>query len=480
MPGSHHAADRSFLNGRYIFPLLSAVTLLAYGGLVLIDRYSGALRGQAANQTIALYLLAFIAYLAALLWLEHGGAWSARWAWGTGIGARFILLLTIPSLSDDIYRYIWDGHVAINGLSPYAYAVNDPTLDFLSIPERGLVNNAWMASPYLPAAQLLFYLAALIGRNPILVQGAMVLIDLAAALVIARLLSLAALPARRLLLYLWSPLVIVEVAHGAHVDAWMVLLTLLAVQASLKREPAGGRRILAPLFLALATLTKLLPALLAPVLFWRWSWFQRLLYPVLLLLALLPFGLEAGWGLNQELNGRGLFGAILIYSSRWKFNSGLFYALEKMLGGEHSIMATTGAKLLVAFLLAAVLLLVFILARRYSGSRATLRLAALPFMAYLLLTPTFHPWYLLIVLAFVPFLPPAAEEDRRWWLVALPWIYLSGAAIFSYLAYSDPAQVYERPWVRLLQWLPTILLLVAALVSLWRAPREDNKQAPLP
>lgn len=468
------------MNGRYVFPLLSAATLLAYGGLVVIDRNLGTLRGQATAQTIAFYLLAFAAYLVALLWLEHGGAWSALWAWSTGIGARFILLLTIPSLSDDIYRYIWDGHVAINGFSPYAFAVNDHTLDFLSIPERGLVNNAWMASPYLPTAQLLFFLAALIGRNPILLQGAMVLIDLGAALVIAKLLSFAALPARRLLLYLWSPLVIVEVAHGAHVDAWMVLLTLLAVQASLKREPIERQSVLAPLFLALATLTKLIPALLVPVLFWRWSWFQRLLYPVLLLLVLLPFGLGAGWGLSQELNGRGLFGAILIYSSRWKFNSGLFFALERMLGGEGLIAATTGAKLLVGFLLAAVLLLVFILARLYRRPRATLRLAALPFMAYILLTPTFHPWYLLIVLAFIPFLPPAAGEDRRWWLAALPWIYLSGAAVFSYLAYSDPAYFHEWPWVRLLQWLPTILLLAAALAALWRVlPLEDNEPAPL-
>jgi hypothetical protein len=432
---------------------------------VVLERTFGTLRGEATDYTIALYLLAFAAYLAALVWLERGGTWSAAWAWGTGIGARFMLLWTTPSLSDDVYRTIWDGHVAVRGLSPYAYPVDDPILDFLSIPERGLVNHAWMASPYLPAAQLLFFLAALIGRSPMLLQGLMVLIDLGAALVIARLLKLAALPARRLLLYLWSPLVIVEVAHGAHVDAWMILLTLLAVQASLKRQTSEGQSVLAPLFLALATLTKLIPALLAPVLFWRWSWLQRLLYPLLVLLGLLPFGLGAGWGLSQELSGRGLFGAILIYSSRWKFNSGLFYALEQMLGGGDSIAATIGAKILVGFLLAAVLLLALVLARRHRGSRATLRLAALPFMAYLLLTPTFHPWYLLIVLAFVPFLPPAAGEDRRWWLAALPWIYLSGTAIFSYLAYSDPAQVFERLWVRLLQWLPIILLLAVAAAS---------------
>jgi hypothetical protein len=80
------------------------------------------------------------------------------------------------------------------------------------------------------------------------------------------------------------------------------------------------------------------------------------------------------------------------------------------------------------------------------------------------------------MLAFVPFLPPAAGEDRRWWLAALPWIYLSGTAFFSYLAYSDPAQVYERPWVRLLQWLPAALLLAVALASLWQVKQPADNE----
>jgi hypothetical protein len=458
-------------------PIFSVISLFAYGGLVMVDWGMGSLRGEATQETIALYMLAFVTYLAALVWLESGGAWSPAWFWGTGIAARLILLFTLPSLSDDVYRYIWDGHLLLNGTSPYAYAVNDPFLDFLAIPERGFINHSWMASPYLPTAQLIFFITAWIGRNPLFFQGLMVLLDLLAALVISSLLKAAALPARRLVLYLWNPLVIIEVAHGAHIDAWMVLLTLLAVQATLRRERSGWEGVLAPLLLTLATLTKLIPALLAPLLFWRWSWFQRLLYPFLVLLILLPFGLDAGWGFNRELDGRGLFGAILIYSSRWKFNSGIFYALEKMLGGEASLAATTGAKLLAAAGLASVLLLVFVLARRYRGTRATLRLAAVPFMAYILFTPTFHPWYLLILLAFLPFLPPAGGEDRRWWLAVFPWLFLSGMAVFSYLAYSDPALVIERPWVRWLQWLPTLLLLLVAFSAVFLGFRSRPEQA---
>ncbi len=450
---------------------------------MLVSRGLGTLRGTAVPWTIALYLLAFAAYLGALVWLERGGRWPAAWAWGTAVFSRLLLLLTSPTLSDDVYRYIWDGWLTLRGVSPYAFVVNAPALDYLAIPERALVNNDWMASPYLPAAQALFALAALIGRQPFILQLLMVLLDLLAAAVIANLLVVARLPGRLLLLYLWNPLVVVEVAHGAHLDAAMVLLSLLAVQAALLYPAGGVRGLFSPLWLALATLTKPLPALLAPALFWRWSWAQRLLYPLLLLLALLPFGAAAGWGLDRGLSRRGVFGALLIYTSRWKFNSGLFWLLEGALAalGLEPTAATAAAKAILGFGLLLILAAVFLRARRAQSAAQTLRLAAVPFMAYILITPTFHPWYLLIVIAFLPFWPPAPIEAHslgprtlapRTFAPLLPWLWLSGTAVLSYLAYLDPGAFRERPWVRLVQWLPTWLLLLAPL---WRDFRRRSK-----
>ena len=114
---------------RNLFALWAGLSLAAYGALLLIDQRAGTLRGAATPQTIAAYLLAFAAYASAIVWLEAGGRWSPAWAWGTAVIARLILLFTTPSLSDDVYRYIWDGHVALNSVSPYAYAVNDAALD---------------------------------------------------------------------------------------------------------------------------------------------------------------------------------------------------------------------------------------------------------------------------------------------------------------------------------------------------------------
>lgn len=78
--------------------------------------------------------------------------------WVVAILARLIVLGTSPSLSNDVYRYLWDGHLLHQGVSPYAEPVDSPGLDAYSTPLRQKVNNAEMASPYLPAAQAYFWL----------------------------------------------------------------------------------------------------------------------------------------------------------------------------------------------------------------------------------------------------------------------------------------------------------------------------------
>jgi hypothetical protein len=380
------------------------------------------------------------------------------------------LLFTIPSLSDDVYRYIWDGYVTNQGVSPYAQAINSPELDYLDIPLRDLANNPWMASPYLPAAQGVFAsITAIFPLRPIFMQIAMIVFDLGSAWLLARLLAISRLPAHHLIIYLWNPLIIVEVAHGAHIDAWMAFLTLLAiyftfVEVSSQRSIVG--RLLAPFFLALATLTKILPALLFPILFWQWRWPQRLAYIILTVGLLLPFGLQTGWGLGGELNGTGLFGALRIYGRQWRFNSGPFHWFETYLGRQGVVDSLDTAKAVTALLFLLIMAGIWLVARGRTNPRTTLRLMTLPLMTYVLLTPTLHPWYLHLLLLFLPFLAPSTTEPRWRWLLLAPWIYLSGAIIFSYLTYLNPLAFGELEWVRRLEWLPLLALLLVAIGAL--------------
>jgi hypothetical protein len=445
--------------------------------MVSVHLRFGTLRAGQTPETLAWYGLAFIAYLAAVIWVERTGQYSWRLIWGAAILFRVLLLCTQPSLSDDIYRYLWDGYVANQGISPYAYPIDAPELDYLDIPERTQANNRWMASPYLPAAQMLFAgLARFFPLKAIYFQIAAVIFDLLSGWLIGRLLTAVHLPQRRLLLYLWNPLVIVSAAHGAHVDLWMVFLTLFAVWLAFTSLPfpetwRAGQWLnfwLPPFLLGLATLTKILPILLIPIMFWQWRWRRWLVFGVVTGGLLLSAAFRAGWGLSGPLDGKGLFGALRIYGAQCQFNSGLFHGLEDGLAAAGTTQPNAWAKGIMGLVFLVILIIIWLLARHSrSDKRAVLRLMTAPFMAYLLLTTTVHPWYMIILLAFVPFLPAGPNESLNHhrlktavhWLLAAPWLYLSGAIALSYLTYINPLDFREFEQIRQVEWLPVLFLL---------------------
>jgi alpha-1,6-mannosyltransferase len=455
--------------------VIAAAGLAAYAGMAGLHLRHGTLRGPQVPAFLALYSLAFVAYLAALAWAEQRPRVPGWLIYGGALAAQLLLLLTTPTLSDDVYRYLWDGHVANHGISPYAYAIESPALDFLDVPVRSLANHPEMASPYLPAAQWLFRaVTALFPLWPVYLQAVMALLSLGSGWLIARLLGVAGLPGRRAIIYLWNPLVIVETAHGAHVDGWMVFLALLAAWLALAPGPRARREWLSPLVLAAATLTKVVPVLLLPALWWRWPRAGRALYVLACLALLLPAGLAGGWGLGDTAAGTGLFGALRIYNRSWQFNAGLYPALEAGLAALRVPAAGQWARLLAGGLLIVLLAAVWRAARECAGPRDLLRLAVLPLMGYILLTTTVHPWYLLILVAFLPFLAPGSDEPGRGWWPLAPWLYLSWALALSYLSYLTPGEFREPAWVRAAEWAPAWGLLIYGVVRAYRAQQRRD------
>ena len=172
------------------------------------------------------------------------------------------------------------------------------------------------------------------------------------------------------------------------------------------------------------------------------------------------------WGLAGELDGRGLFGALRIYNAQWNFNSGLFHWLENWLESMGIDGPMAQAQEIVYFLMSLLLLAVWWQFRRSNYDvRTTLRWLAVPLGGYLLLATTVHPWYLLVLIPFLPFLAPAENEPKRLWLFVLPWLWLSGIVALSYVTYIDPDNLRDLDWVRLLEWLPTLCLLGAFLLT---------------
>ncbi|MBE9523635.1 MAG: hypothetical protein IMY76_00955 [Chloroflexi bacterium] len=382
-----------------------------------------------------------------------------------------------------------------SGINPYAFAVNSPLLDAFAIPLRTLVNHNWMASPYLPTAQLVFAIVErVVPQNITIFQIAAVGFDLLTGWLVLDILCMLGLPRWNVLVYLWNPLVIIEFSHSAHVDAVMISFMMLAFWFLIKESNQSKAYLSGSVFaLAAAILTKFLPILLLPIFWWRWGWEKRMVFFILLVLALGVFIPGAGWGIFGPVDGTGIFGALRIYIQGWNYNGSIYHWLEVWLSGY----ATPGAvpidlvgkapiyiaKAITIALLGSAALLTGWLSWRIvkfehytldDRNLALIRLALLPLGAYLLLTATVHPWYVTLIVPLTTFLIPKDDESIGIKRFLWPWIYFSIAVTLSYLTYLDPVNLREFRWVRLMEYIPFYGLLGWAVIQYIRESKKTQ------
>lgn len=256
------------------------------------------------------------------------------WAWALAV--RLPLLLCAPTLSDDVWRYVWEGEVWRAGFSPFAHAPDDPALAHLRDAAWANVNHRAVPSVYPPLAQALFVLLAPGGVLAWRLFSAAC--DVGTSAVLGRRDPAAGL--------LWAllPLPALETAVSGHLEGPGVLLLVLAL---------GGRAWAA----AAATLVKLLPA----VLLWRrWGW--ATLVAAACLVVMRTDGLDT-------------------YQATWAYNASLFAILAPL--GRLPVQAL-GATVVAAILW---------------RSNDPGRIALWTFGAFVALSPVVHPWYVLWPLA---------------------------------------------------------------------------------
>ncbi len=475
------------------------MTAVATTALVALDARHGTLRDDVVGWSIGWYLVAFAGFVAAVVAVERrrtAGPLPTRWwAWlvAVPVVVRLALMATEPTLSDDVYRYLWDGHLLTNGVNPYQSPVASPALDAYDVPIRSLVNNPQFSTPYLPIAEWLFALVTWLGPlRATSMQLVMTVFDLGTALLVVRALDGVGLPRSRVVLYLWNPLVMIETAHGAHLDAFMTFLTLGALVTAWSPRPAV--RAASAALTAGAILTRGLPALLLPVLWWRWRWSHRAVLAVAVIAPIAAMAQGVGLGLDGAAadDGTGVFGSARAYGELWQFNALVFDLVERSAPGSDPGGLARAA---IGACMVAIAGAVAWRARRrqrptrndgpnddrpddIGRRRGDVADLALLFGAYVVLTPTLHPWYLVALLALLPLMTPTPapgpRSADRWagWLPVTPWLWLAATAPLSYLTYLDPAAPAERSWVRQVEWWPTLALLV--LAALWIGADDDR------
>ena len=442
-----------------------------------------------------------IAFLAVLL-LSFGALWRGLRRLGAATGPRrdvpvagilavaavlrLLALPLTPSLSDDVYRYLWDGRVAGSGANPYLLTPEDESL-------AGLRDDLWsrtahrdVATVYPPLALGMFAAAAALPEPLPTYKLALAAVDLAGC---ALLLALARRRGRGLaaLAYVWNPLLVVEGAGMGHVDVLGASLVVGCVwllggggrrrggrpdgQPGFEAASGGSRRgrrntrcAAAGAVAALAVLAKLVPLAALP-LWWRGaSGRGRRAFAAGAGVLLLPAAAAV------LLWTRGVPPGLVEYALRWEYNGPLYEPLWRLIrllrldlaasGAVHLVRATFGGDVEAApwstlyswaypqFLARAVLLAAAAAAwlRLWRHRPAPVRATFAAFAVVLLMSPTFYPWYLLWILPWAALLGARAVLLLS---ATLPLAYLPALAGVPYF-----------PWVYGAVWLPPAILLL--------------------
>jgi hypothetical protein len=219
---------------------------------------------------------------------------------------RAVAVSVPPFLSNDLYRYIWDGWVQSAGINPYRYIPADAHLaalrDATVFPNINRANYAHTIYP--PAAEAVFFAADMQARllhlGPVLgMRLAMLGLEAIGVLAMLQLLAAGGLPRARVLIYAWNPLPVWEFAGNGHVDAIAVCGIALALLAACESKRAWSAAALAG-----AVLAKFLPLVLLPAIWRRWDWRFAGVFVAVIFLLYLPY-LSVGRGVLGFLNGYG-------------------------------------------------------------------------------------------------------------------------------------------------------------------------------
>jgi len=409
-------------------------------GCVILLARVGDLRSN-PRQAVIILIIAGAVYAGACTWLHL--RWS-RWPADVGrrvvlvvcVGAvilRLLLLAVPPSLSDDVYRFRWDGKIQAEGLNPYSEPPASTYLEDLRDPLWEEINYPTIRTIYPPLAQLLFTITYWAHGGLIAYQLLAILGDLIVIITLLGCLRIWHLPAWLVTIYAWSPLAMIESASSAHFDSWVIAAVMLSVYALLK-----GRPTLSTVALAAGILLKTWPLVFVPLFLRKrplWHW------PLLA-------ALVAGAYLPYVGAGFGLIHAWMEYTSRWLFNDAAF-AILRTITGSLAVAKGVAAMILLGFLH-------YLWRKDVDPVRGSYWLL----VATILLTPAIQPWYLLWPLPLA-----AAALDAGWILVTVlaPLAYwiLVGAA-------TDSNNWAEPAWVRFVIYLPALAVWI--LQSARRGP----------
>lgn len=427
---------KDYLLGCFFFLSLAGYLVIGYG----IERSN-------FDWLITVFAVLFFVYFLSLKWIDT--AQKIKFAVGAAIIFRISLLFSFPTLSDDFYRFIWDGRLLAHGINPFAHTpqlyIQNGLPSFLSIDLYNQLNSQTNYTIYPPVHQFIFWIAAGLGGtnifvNIVVMKVVIVLFEAATFWVMAKLLRAFNLPLKYLLIYALNPLIILELSGNLHFEGVMIFFLLAAFYLFLK-----NRLLFAAACFLLAVNTKLIPLILFPYLIFslRWKKWVKLI-------AIIAFGTAF---LHIPFLGNGFFAhfgdSLALYFQSFEFNASIYY-LVRWIGYQftgYNIIHTAAPVLAVI----AALLIVFLSWKMRDSSLKNSPLIFVGILTvYLLFSTTVHSWYIVPLIAFAPFtglIYPIAWSglipltyityitpvyDENLWLVAVEYLVVFGVMVYDF------------------------------------------------
>ncbi|MBD3307421.1 glycosyltransferase, partial [candidate division KSB3 bacterium] len=366
-----------------------------------------------------LYVLAFLLLFVLIRYFPH--EWPERKQWAVILGLSLVTrfaFLAFPA-SGDTCRYIWEGYLLNQGVNPFFVPPDSPEVapfveDLQEIWQG--INHKNATACYPPLSMLIFRLAAALSPTKAFFNLVIIAFDVATVWILARLVRMLHLPLQRVLIYALNPLVLVFLAGEGHLDAIQNFFIWLGVYWLFCHR--DGRAFFS---FGCAVMSKYFSVMFVPFLVNKRTWKALAVFAGTIFVLYLPF-----WD-----TGLHLFASLKPFGLTMHYNDFLTVFLRDWFGSY--------ATLLSLLLFAMGWGLIFLLVHD------PLKSCYLAAGWLLLLLPTLHVWYLVLITPFLVFFPSRG------------WLYLHVAVVFTfpvlhYLHYTGVFQ--EIHWIKWFEYLP--------------------------
>ena len=374
---------------------------------------------------------------------------------GIGIIFRLLFIAVLPNLSQDFYRFIWDGRLISQGISPYLFTpesyIEDASNSFGVIINQaqelyngmGSLNGSHFSN-YPPINQLCFSIASVFTEKSILgsvvvMRVIIILADLGILFIGKKLLLKLHLNPNQIFWYFLNPFIIIELTGNLHFEGVMLFFLIASLYLLHQKKWLG-----AAFLLGISVSVKLIPLLLLP-LYYKWfihnfnkGYFKLAgFYFIVLGIVILTF---APFLSSQFINN--FSETIFLWFQNFEFNASIYYLIRwlgfKIVGWN--MIAIIG-KILPIFIILFILLFSFY--RKNKSTQQLITSLLFGISIYFLLSTTVHPWYIASPLLLSVFTR---------YKFSIIW---SLAVMLSYMAYSAD-EVSENLWLVALEYFVVI------------------------